>query len=212
METFMLTLIAIIMEILLIIYGNVSMAYLFGISSFILIMYSKFEINKEYVGKRLIILSSLSAVCAIFRILFAPITIVRPTLAIIIAMSSFVSPLEAFIMSSISSVIANMFLGQGLWTVYQMFAFGIAGLLSSLFIKNVKLLWLLIFGILDAALFCFIINISSFIIYSKYVSFDLFINYFALSLPYDILLLVSTCIFLILFYNRLRNNIKINSS
>lgn len=212
MKTFMLTLIAMIMEILLIIYGNVSMAYLFGISSFILIMYSKFEINKEYVGKRLIILSSLSAVCAIFRILFAPVTIVRPTLAIIIAMSSLVSPLEAFVMSSISSVIANMFLGQGLWTVYQMFAFGIAGLLSSLLIKNAKLLWLLIFGILDAALFCFIINISSFVIYSKYMSFDLFINYFALSLPYDILLLVSTCIFLILFYDRLRNNIKINSS
>lgn len=189
--------------------NKINLIYLFFVFLFIFILYRKFETSKLLVGKKLIILSSLSAVCVIFRVLFSSISFIRPTLAIIIIISSLISPLEAFMVSSISSIVSNTFLGQGLWTIYQIFAFGISGILSSVFLKKARSkLFLLVFGILNSILFCFIIDTSSFIIYSKYVSINLFINYFILSLPHDIILIISTCIFLLMFYEKSVIHIK----
>jgi energy-coupling factor transport system substrate-specific component len=78
--------------------------------------------------KKITLIGTLSAIGAILRIPFAIIPSLQPT-TFIVAISGYVFGVRAGILVGIlSALISNMFLGQGLWTIMQMFAWGLVGL------------------------------------------------------------------------------------
>lgn len=85
--------------------------------------------------KKITLIGTLSSIAAILRIPFAIIPSLQPT-TFIVAITGYVLGVRAgVIVGLLSAIISNMFLGQGLWTLMQMLAWGLVGLTFGLFGK-----------------------------------------------------------------------------
>lgn len=101
------------------------------IGVFFILFISYFYFEKSKMGtKEIALIATLSAFSAVSRVPFAAIPGVQPT-TFLVALSGYVfGPYEGFLVGSTSAFISNIFLGQGPWTPWQMFAWGIVGVLS----------------------------------------------------------------------------------
>ena len=72
----------------------------------------------------------LAAVAAAGRILFAPIPDVKPVSAICILCGAVLGRREGFMCGALAALASNVFFGQGPWTAWQMYAWGLVGYLS----------------------------------------------------------------------------------
>ena len=90
-----------------------------------------FYFEKSNLGtKEIAIIATLSAFAAISRLPFAAIPNVQPT-TFIVALSGYVfGPYAGFLAGSTTAFVSNIFLGQGPWTPWQMFAWGLVGAIS----------------------------------------------------------------------------------
>ncbi len=73
------------------------------------------------------IISMLSAIGAIGRVPFAAIPSVQPTSFVIIMSGLSFGGNTGFMVGSTAALVSNMLLGQGPWTPWQMFAWGMMG-------------------------------------------------------------------------------------
>lgn len=98
---------------------------------FFTLFISYFYFEKSKMGtKEIALIATLSAFSAVSRVPFAAIPGVQPT-TFLVALSGYVfGPYEGFLVGSTSAFISNLFLGQGPWTPWQMFAWGVVGVLS----------------------------------------------------------------------------------
>ncbi|MBN1289954.1 MAG: ECF transporter S component, partial [Actinobacteria bacterium] len=93
----------------------------------LLYYYIKFE-EKKADAKTIAILGALSALSIAGRILFAPIPNIQPSTFIIIAGGYVFGPVSGFMVGATTALVSNFMLGHGPWTVWQMLAWGLAGL------------------------------------------------------------------------------------
>ena len=120
-----------------------------------------FEFEGSAIGsKEIAIIGILSTVSAVLRIPFAAIPSVQPCTYLIICSGYVFGPLAGFMVGAITALISNFFLGQGPWTIYQMFAWGMAGVSAGYLLKrlNPDRKRLAAFGILWGYLFGLIVN------------------------------------------------------
>lgn len=98
---------------------------------FLVIIAGYLYFEKSSLGtKEIAIIATLSAFAAICRLPFAAIPNVQPT-TFIVALSGYVfGPYAGFLVGSTTAFVSNIFLGQGPWTPWQMFAWGLVGALS----------------------------------------------------------------------------------
>ena len=75
------------------------------------------------------------AIGSIGRIIFGFIPNVQPVTVIVVIMGLCYSPESGFLTGALSALVSNMVMGQGPWTLWQMFAWGLIGLLAGLFGK-----------------------------------------------------------------------------
>lgn len=102
-----------------------------GMFFFIFLAYANFELN-DMGTKEIALIASLSSFAAVTRVPFASIPNVQPT-TFLVALSGLVfGPYEGFLVGASSAFISNIFLGQGPWTPWQMFAWGIVGAISGI--------------------------------------------------------------------------------
>ena len=93
--------------------------------------YLRFE-EKKSDAKLIAILGSLAALSVAGRCLFAAIPNVKPSTFIIIVTGYVFGPLSGFMVGATTALVSNIFFGQGPWTIWQMLAWGIAGLVAGL--------------------------------------------------------------------------------
>ncbi|MNO21762.1 hypothetical protein D3C76_115380 [compost metagenome] len=113
-------------------------------------------------SRELVLLAVLSAVAAVSRIPFAALPSVKPVSAIVI-LSAYVFGAEAgFIIGAVAALVSNIYFGQGPWTPWQMFAWGMVGLTAG-WLRNTwwmkKKAGMLAFGFVWGFLFGWIMNI-----------------------------------------------------
>lgn len=108
-----------------------SLMIIFAVFLLLVLSYMYFE--KSTMGtKEIAIMATLSAFAGAARVPFAAIPNVQPT-TFLVALSGYVfGPYEGFIVGTTTAFISNVFLGQGPWTPWQMFAWGIVGFLSGM--------------------------------------------------------------------------------
>jgi energy-coupling factor transport system substrate-specific component len=134
---------------------------------FILIMLSmvpffiRFE-SKKLEAKEIVLIAMLIAIAAISRVPFAFLPNIQPTSFVIILTGMVFGPEIGFMVGAMAALLSNLFLGQGPWTPWQMFAWGMmgltAGLLGEKFWFNNK--WKLsIFGFVWGFIFGWIMNL-----------------------------------------------------
>ncbi|MBN1863082.1 MAG: ECF transporter S component [Dehalococcoidales bacterium] len=120
-----------------------------------------FEFETKATGsKEIALIGILGTVSAVVRIPFAAIPSVQPCTYLIICSGYVFGPLAGFMVGAITALVSNFFLGQGPWTIYQMFAWGLSGVSASYLRRlNPGRRGLIFFGVVWGYLFGIVMNL-----------------------------------------------------
>jgi energy-coupling factor transport system substrate-specific component len=157
--------------------------------------------KKKPQARELIIISVLSAIAVAGRGAFFMIPQFKPVVAIVIIAGVCFGAESGFLVGAISGFVSNFFFGQGPWTPWQMFGFGIIGFLAGILFKKGKLkknkIALCIYGGLATfIIYGILLNTASvFMMYSKF-SIKVFIACIISGVPFDFVHAISTVFFL----------------
>ena len=134
--------------------------------------------------------ATLAALAAAGRILFAPIPDVKPVSAIAIVAGATLGRREGFMVGALAALLSNFFFGQGVWTPWQMYAWGLVGYLAGVLGERVLLKSrgaLLVYGFLSALLYGAILNGWYGIGYVEPITWSTVAAAYAAGLPWDCL-------------------------
>ena len=111
-------------------------------------------------SKEIALVAMLATVSAVLRIPFAAMPNIQPCTYLIICTGYVFGPVPGFMVGALTALVSNFFLGQGPWTIYQMFAWGLVGV-SAAYLRrfNLNTGWLIAFGVLWGYLFGVIMNV-----------------------------------------------------
>src|SRR5690625_1645419 len=109
----------------------------------------------------MVILAVMVALSSVARILFAPIPAFKPVSAIIILTAIYFRAEAGFLVGALTALISNIYFGQGPWTPFQMFSWGMIGLIAGLpwVRRRLKRSYfaLILFGLIFGFVFLFLI-------------------------------------------------------
>ena len=152
-------------------------------------------------ARELILIAVLCALAVAGRAAFAMLPSVKPVTALVIVTAVALGGETGFLVGALSMLLSNLFLQQGPWTPYQMFAMGLIGLVAGVLFRKGLLrrdrLSLSIFGGLSAFfLYGGVMNPAAMLMYQPTPSWSLLIAYYIQGVPVDLVHAVSTVLFL----------------
>src|ERR1700736_4863299 len=83
-------------------------------------------------SKLLALVGTLAALAALGRVAFAALPDVKPTTDIVLISGYALGAAPGYAVGAVATVTSNLFFGQGPWTPWQMFAWGLIGLIGAL--------------------------------------------------------------------------------
>ncbi len=141
----------------------------------------------------------MGALAALGRILFAPIPDFKPVSAICIMSGVVFGRQSGFIVGCLAAFLSNFFFGQGAWTPWQMYSWGLIGYMAGAFSEaglfNHKIfpyLW----GFFGPMLYGFILNSWHIVGFVHPITWQSALLTYGAGLPLDIIHACATVIFL----------------
>lgn len=163
--------------------------------------FARFEMRK-IAGREVVILAMLAAIAAISRVPFAALPGVMPTSFVIIIAGLVFGAESGFIVGAVAGLVSNIFLGQGPWTPWQMYGWGMMGMSAGL-LRNtwwLKKLWgKCTFGFVWGYVFGWFMNLWIIVSNIENFSFEFIIGIYLSSIYFDLAHAVSNVFFIILF-------------
>ena len=156
--------------------------------------------RKESSAKEITVLAVMIAISVAGRFVFAWLPGFKPVTAITVIVAVWLGKEAGFVVGSLSAVVSNFYFGQGPWTPFQMFAWGLIGFIAGILanpLKKNKIL-LCIFGALAGILFSLTMDIWSVIWFDSGFNISRYIAIITASLPSTVEYAVSNIIFLLL--------------
>lgn len=98
-------------------------------------VFMKFEGRKPQ-ARELVIMAVLCAIAVAARTVFIMIPMFKPMTALIIIYGISLGPEAGFLIGAMSAFVSNFIFGQGMWTPWQMFAYGLAGFLAGILYRK----------------------------------------------------------------------------
>lgn len=95
----------------------------------ILLMLASYEASRPAL-RQIMPTVTLGALAAAGRILFAPLPEIKPVSAIAIVAGATLGRRNGFMVGALAALVSNFFFGQGAWTPWQMYGWGMVGYLS----------------------------------------------------------------------------------
>lgn len=182
---------------------------------FIILMLIPFFVSFEKrrpQARELVPIAVLSATAALGRVVFAAFPNVKPTSAIVIIAGAAFGPQAGFVTGATAALASNIFFGQGPFTPWQMFAWGIIGALAGIFKKpfnNTAVIC--VYGFVSAFIFGWIMDLWQVLGFVSPINLKSFFLTFAASFYFDLTHAVSTVVFLFLLakpWLRILNRVK----
>lgn len=146
---------------------------------------------------QLTLIAVLAAMSAVGRIFFQQVPSGQPTTAIIILSGFFLGPTQAMILAALTTYLSNMMMGMGLWTLWQILAWSMIGLIAGLIGKVVKkhaYPVLISFGVLSGFIYGLFFALINFIVSGK------FWGYYLAGVMFDLNHAISNIIFIVVLY------------
>lgn len=163
--------------------------------------FARFE-WREVAGREVVLLAMLAAIAAVGRVPFAGLPSVQPTSFIIIIAGIVFGAESGFIVGAVAAIVSNFFLGQGPWTPWQMYAWGMMGMTAGL-LRNawwMKKTWgKLIFGFVWGYLFGWFMNMWIIVSNVEALSWEFFIGVYVSSIYFDLAHALSNVFFIVIF-------------
>lgn len=146
---------------------------------------------------RLTLIALLAALAVVGRYAFQFIPNIQPVTTIIIISAFFLGPVSGIILAFLTTYLSNLVMGMGLWTVWQISAWSIIGLISGMlgriFQKN-PLPVLIMFSIFAGYFFGFVMSLANYMIAGK------FLSYYLLGLPFDTYHAIGNVVFMVILF------------
>lgn len=159
----------------------------------------------------------LAALAAAGRILFAPIADVKPVSAIAIMAGVVFGRRSGFMVGALAALVSNFFFGQGPWTPWQMYAWGLVGYLAGVLADCGAFRWrvgkrgvapmLYAYGFASGLLYGFLLNTWYIVGYLNPITAPAALSAYALGLPLDLVHSSATVAFLLLLYEPWRRKL-----
>ena len=166
----------------------------------VLLMVLKWE-GKKPKARELVVIATLIAIAVAGRTLFYAVPFFKPVSAIIIVSAIAFGENVGFLTGMGSILISNFFFGQGPWTPWQMFAFGVIGYLTGLLYRKKLIkrsrIFLTIYGfVVTIVIYGGIMNPAALIIYSSEITMEGLLAVYISGFPVDAVHGLSTALFL----------------
>lgn len=145
----------------------------------------------------------LAALAAAGRILFAPIPDFKPVSAICIIAGAVFGRQSGFMVGALAALTSNFFFGQGPWTPWQMYSWGLIGYLAGIFASRHLLsrrFFLLGFGFLSGLLYGFILNSWYIVGFIHPITLPTALSAYLAGAPFDLIHSIATVLFLAILY------------
>jgi len=148
-------------------------------------------------SKEIALIAMLGTISAVSRVPFAVIPNVQPCTYLIICSGYVFGPVAGFMVGAITALVSNLFLGQGPWTLYQMFAWGLAGV-SAAYLRRLGLgrISLIIFGTAWGFIYGWIMNTWFWASFIYPLTFKTFLTYQLTSIWFDTFHALGNIVFL----------------
>lgn len=157
--------------------------------------------KKKPEAREIVTISVLCGIAVAGRAAFFMLPQFKPVASLVIIAGVCFGGETGFLVGAVAGFVSNFFFGQGPWTPWQMFAFGIIGFIAGIlfkkgFLRKTKTS-LCIFGVL-ATLIIYggIMNPASVIMSQNIITKEMIISAYLVGLPLDMLHAVSTAFFL----------------
>ena len=153
--------------------------------------------RKKTGTRRLILISVMIALSVVGR--FFPLF--KPVTAFAVITGVYFGAEAGFLTGSLSALISNFYFGQGPWTPFQMFAWGILGFFAGVLASPLKRhkMFLYVYGFLSGILFSLVMDIWTVLWAGGGFVLELYLAKILTALPHTVLYAVSNVVFLLLF-------------
>lgn len=151
----------------------------------------------------------LAALAAAGRILFAPIPDFKPLSAIAIIAGASLGRRNGFMTGALAALASNAFFGQGMWTPWQMYAWGLLGYLGGVLADagaftrsdgRVRRGALVVCGVCSGLLYGAVLNAYGILGFVRPLTLPGAMAYLLASLPFDLVHGGATALFLVVLY------------
>ncbi|ATW27582.1 ECF transporter S component [Candidatus Formimonas warabiya] len=149
--------------------------------------FRRFE-HQDISAKEVVLTAALASLAAIARVPFAVIMSLQPTTFLVMISGYVFGPQTGFMVGALAALVSNFFLGQGPWTPWQMFCWGMCGVGAALLGSHAKGYQPVAFAILGGAsgyLFGWVMNIWHWVSFIYPLNWETFLATYALSFPFD---------------------------
>lgn len=177
----------------------------YGLLSIVLIILAMIPFFLSFERRRpeareLVVIAVLAGIAALGRVAFAPIPHFKPTSAVVIITAMVFGPEAGFLTGAVAAITSNLFFGQGPWTPWQMFCWGMIGFVAGM-LRNAgwlkSKLGLAIFGFMTGFGFGWVMNIWYIIGFIEPITYQAIIAAYISSFWFDFTHALSTLIFLV---------------
>lgn len=158
-----------------------------------------FEKGGANAGK-MVIIAALIALSVIGRILFTPLPGFKPVTAMVVITAMYLGSEAGFMTGALSAVLSNFYFGQGPWTPFQMFVWGLIGLCAGAAAKTLKKsrLMLCLCGVLAGIVFSALMDVWTVLWWDGHFNWTRYAAAIISALPFTAVYAVSNVVFLLL--------------
>ncbi len=145
----------------------------------------------------LVVVALLGTLSALFRVPFAAAPNLQPSTYLVLCSGYVFGPVAGFAVGALTAIVSNFFLGHGPWTLFQVFAWGLAGA-SAVVLRRLTLRarWLIAAGIVWGILFGIIMNVWTWIAFVYPLTLRTFMVTWIAGLSFDLLHAAGNALFL----------------
>src|SRR5690625_2256179 len=172
--------------------------------------YEKRELNTRY----MVVIAVMIALSVVGRFLFLAVPGFKPVTAIVILTAVYFGAEAGFLVGALTALISNMYFGQGPWTPFQMFSWGVIGLIAGLPYIRTYLLQnkglIMLFGIFAGVLFSLLMDVWTVLSIDGVFNLNRYVTMVSLSIPFMVTYAVLNVIFLLLSIKPIRQVLQRN--
>ena len=163
-------------------------------------VFLRFE-HRSADAKRMILISCMTALSVLGRILFAMVPSFKPVTALVVITAMYFGSEAGYLTGSLTAVISNFYFGQGPWTPFQMFSWGTVGFLAGLLARPLKKskLALLLYAVFSGVLYSFLMDIWTVLWADGYFNLTRYLAAILSAAPVTAIYMISNAVFLFLF-------------
>ena len=154
-------------------------------------------------AREILLIAVMATIAVVGRMAFFMIPQFKPVTAIVIITGIGLGPEAGFLTGAVAGFVSNFFFGQGPWTPWQMFSFGIIGFLAGLIFRGKRqkyrdnrLLLCLYGGIATLVIYGLLMDTSSVTTFGGELNWESFKAMYISGFPFNVIHGISTMVFL----------------